>query len=187
MLSYSILSDTLSSQRLCLTFFFFSLCPWELPQVWGQGRQTGGATPSPRNGGCGGAGRPRGAIPHSRSGGLAVRRYPSSKVRSSSCTLLEQLWRDTPCPGKRNPSKMVGIARGHQREDTLKPCSQKTSQSNHTRTTVLSNSMKLCPCPCPWGHPRWVGHGGEVWQNVVRWRREWQTTSVFLPWEPHEQ
>ena len=26
-----------------------------------------------------------------------------------------------------------------------------------------------------------------VWQNVVHWRREWQTTSVFLPWEPHEQ
>ena len=22
---------------------------------------------------------------------------------------------------------------------------------------------------------------------VVHWRREWQTTSVFLPWEPHEQ
>ena len=31
------------------------------------------------------------------------------------------------------------------------------------------------------------GHSGEVWQNVVHWRREWQTTSVFLPWEPHEQ
>ena len=44
--------------------------------------------------------------------------------------------------GKRNPSKMVGIARGHQRADTLKPYSQKTSQSNHTRTTALSNSMK---------------------------------------------
>ena len=45
--------------------------------------------------------------------------------------------------GKRNPSKMVGVARGHQRADTLKPSSQKTSQSNHTRTTPLSNSMKL--------------------------------------------
>ena len=44
--------------------------------------------------------------------------------------------------GKRNPSKMVGVARGHQRADTLKPDSQKTSQSNHTRTTALSNSMK---------------------------------------------
>ena len=31
-----------------------------------------------------------------------------------------------------------------------------------------------------------MGHGGEFWQNMVPWRREWQTTSV-LPWEPHEQ
>ena len=31
---------------------------------------------------------------------------------------------------------------------------------------------------------------GSLWklvQNVVHWRREWQTTSVFLPSEPHEQ
>ena len=45
--------------------------------------------------------------------------------------------------GKRNPSKMVGVARGHQRADTQKPYSQKNSESNHTRTTALSNSMKL--------------------------------------------
>ena len=38
---------------------------------------------------------------------------------------------------------MVGVARGHQRADTLKPYSKKTSKSNHTRTTALSNSMKL--------------------------------------------
>ena len=40
-------------------------------------------------------GEPRGATPHPRSGGAAVRRYPSSKVRSSGCALLEQPWRDT--------------------------------------------------------------------------------------------
>ena len=44
---------------------------------------------------------------------------------------------------KRNPDKMVGVARGHQRADTLKPYSQKSNQCNHTRTTDLSNSMKL--------------------------------------------
>ena len=38
---------------------------------------------------------------------------------------------------------MVGVSRGHQRADILKPYSQKTSQSNHTRTTALSTSMKL--------------------------------------------
>ena len=44
--------------------------------------------------------------------------------------------------GKRKPRKMVGVARGHQRADTLKPYSQKTSQPNHSRTTTLSNSTK---------------------------------------------
>ena len=38
---------------------------------------------------------------------------------------------------------MVGVARGHQRADTLKSHSQKISQSNHTRTTAFSNSMRL--------------------------------------------
>ena len=65
-----------------------------------------------------------------------MRRYPSSKVRSS-CEEIPH------AQGKRNPSKTVGVARGHQRADTLKPYSQKTSQSNHIRTTALSNSMKL--------------------------------------------
>ena len=51
----------------------------------------GGATPRPRSGGCSGAGGLRGATPPSRSGGVAVKRYPSSKVRSSGCALLEQL------------------------------------------------------------------------------------------------
>ena len=55
-----------------------------------EGRRPRGATPSPRSGGCAGAGGPRGAIPRSRSGRAAVRRYPSSKVRSSGCALLEQ-------------------------------------------------------------------------------------------------
>ena len=50
---------------------------------------------------------------------------------------------------------MVGVARGHQRSDTLKPQSKKTSQSNHTRTTALSNSMKLSHAL--WGRPRRAG------------------------------
>ena len=66
--------------------------------------------------------------------------------------------------GKRNPSKMVGVARGHQRADTLKPYSQKTSQSNHTRTTALSNSMKL-------SHARRATQDG--WVMVERSDRMW--------------
>ena len=37
---------------------------------------------------------------------------------------------------------MVWCCKRVSEADTLKPYSQKTSQSNHTRTTVLSNSMK---------------------------------------------
>ena len=68
--------------------------------------------------------------------------------------------------GKRNPSKTVGVGTGHQRADTLKPYSQKTSQSNHTRTTALSNSMKL-------SHARGVTQDGLV--MVVRSDRMWST------------
>ena len=68
-----------------------------------------------------GAGGPRGAIPRSRSRGVAVRRYPSSKVGAAA----EICWsscEETPhIQGKRNPSKVVVVARGHQRADTLKP------------------------------------------------------------------
>ena len=38
--------------------------------------------------------------------------------------------------------------------------------------------MKLWAMLC-----RATQDGGEFWQNVVHCRREWQTTSVFLPWE----
>ena len=68
--------------------------------------------------------------------------------------------------GKRNPSKMVGVARGHQRANTLKPYSQKTSQANHTRTTALSNSMKL-------SHARGATQDG--WVMVERSDRMWST------------
>ena len=68
--------------------------------------------------------------------------------------------------GKRNPSKMVGVARGHQRANTLKPYSQKTSQSNHTRITALSNSVKL-------SHARGAIQDGRV--MVERSDRMWST------------
>ena len=138
----------------------------ELPPTRDQGLLPGGATPRPRSGGCAGARGPRGAIPRSRSGGPAVRIYPPSKVRSSSCALLEQREEIPQVQGKRNPSKTVGVARGHHRADTLKPYSQKTSQSNHTRTTALSNSMKLRNAP---------GATQDGWVIVERSDRMWST------------
>ena len=61
---------------------------------------------------------------------------------------------------------MVGVARGHQRADTLKPYSQKTSQSNHTRTTAVPNSMKP-------SHARRATQDGRV--MVERSDRMWST------------
>ena len=66
--------------------------------------------------------------------------------------------------GKRNPSKTVGAARGHQRANTMKPYSQKTSQSNHTKTTAFSNSMKL-------SHACGATQDGQV----MRFDRMWST------------
>ena len=68
--------------------------------------------------------------------------------------------------GRETPSKMVGVARGHQRADTVKPYSQKTSQSNHTRTTALSNSRKP-------SHAFWATQDGRV--MVERSDRTWST------------
>ena len=62
--------------------------------------------------------------------------------------------------------KKIGVARGHQRADTLKPYSQKTSQPNHTRTTALSNSVKL-------SHARGATQDG--WVMVERSDRMWST------------
>ena len=59
-----------------------------------------------------------------------MKRYPSYKVRSSGfCWSIHE---EIPhVQGKRNPNKIVGVVRGHQRADTMKPESQKTSQSDH--------------------------------------------------------
>ena len=92
-----------------------------------------------------------------------------SMKRQNDRTLKEELPRSVGAqytPGKRNPSKMIGVARGHQRADTLKPYSQKTSQSNHTRTTAFSNSMKL-------SHARGATQDGRV--VVERSDRMWST------------
>ena len=61
---------------------------------------------------------------------------------------------------------MVGVARRHQRADTLKPYSQKTSQPNHTKTTALFNSMKP-------NHAHGATQDG--WVMVERSDRMWST------------
>ena len=130
-------------------------------------------------------------------GTAAERRYPTSKVRSGSQEELphvqgqKQRLRFARAATKR--SFMSKVRKTQVRRQVLREGIRGQTDWNHnhrqlanliTRTTALSNSMKLGHAL--WGHQRWTGHGGEFWQNVVHWRREWQTT-VFLPWEPHEQ
>ena len=83
---------------------------------------------------------PRGAISYPRSGAAADRSYPTSKewqlrgrrraersystleVRRGDSYKLRSSREEIPhVQGKRNPCKTVGVARGHQRADTLKP------------------------------------------------------------------
>ena len=76
--------------------------------------------------------------------------------------------------------------------DSLRP-----HESQHARPSCPSPTPRVHPNPCPssrWCHPTISSSvvplsscPRSFWQNVVHWRREWQTTSVFLPWEPLEQ
>ena len=95
-----------------------------------------------------------------------MRRYPPSKVGAAAVICWSSREEIPHAQGKRNPNKMVGVARGHQRADTLKPYSQKTGQPNHTRTTALSNSMKP-------SHDRRATQDGQV--MVERSDRMWPT------------
>ena len=95
-----------------------------------------------------------------------------SKVRSSSSEEKPTV------QGKRNPNKMVGAERGHQRADRLKLQSQTMSQSDHmNHSLVLFSETK----PCHVGPPK---TDGSWWRGLTEcgpWRRKWKTTSVFLP------
>ena len=51
---------------------------------------------------------------------------------------------------------------------------------------AVSNDADAAMSHAMQGHPRWMGNSREFWQNVIGWRKEWQTTPVYLPWEPHE-
>ena len=82
-----------------------------------------------------------------RFAGAALKRYPMPKVRQPQVRWLV-------------------LQERHQRADTLKPYSQKTSQSNHTRNTALSNSMKLSHAP---------GATQDGWVMVEMSDRMWST------------
>ena len=61
--------------------------------------------------------------------------------------------------GKKNSSKMVGVAEGISGQTHMNNTHRKLVNLI-TWTTPLSNSMKLSHAL--WGHPGQAGHGGEV-------------------------
>ena len=81
---------------------------------------------------------------------------PRSRAMAALCWRGQEEIADI--QGKKNPSKMVGTERGHQRADRLKP----QLANLIIWTTALSNSKKLSHAI--WGHPRWTGHGGAVYR-----------------------
>ena len=81
----SLRSSSFSVLSFCLFILFMGFSRQE---YWRQ-----------KQGGCNGAEAwLRGATPRPRSGAVVEKSYLISKVRSSGCALLEQLWRDTPRP-----------------------------------------------------------------------------------------
>ena len=100
-----------------------------------------------------------------------------------------------PCPSEQDPvfptaspshheASMNLLSSSIRGEKEWKPHSRKPTKLI-TWITALSTSMKQWAMSCRAAQDK-TGHGGEFWQNVVHWRREWQTTSVFLPWKYHE-
>ena len=87
---------------------------------------------------------------HRSGGGCVAQEWPRgatpmSKVRSSGCTFWSSREEIPHVQDKRNPSKTVGVERGHQRADRLKPQSQTTSQSDHTdHSLVYLSETKPC-------------------------------------------
>ena len=106
-----------------------------------------------------------------------------------------KIYQKLPCPSELDPiSPSVNLS--HQ-EASISLLSfsirgwQNESHKNRkltkliTWTTALSSSMKLWAMMCRATQDGWVM--SEFWLNAVYWKQKWQTTAVFLPWEPHEQ
>ena len=105
-----------------------------------------------------------------RDAGAASRREETPYIQGQKWWL----WRDTPrarqgaaavlcwssreeishIQGKRNPNKMAGTERGHQRADRQKQQSQKTNQSDHTDHSLVQLSETK---PCHVGPPKMDG------------------------------
>ena len=124
-----------------------------------------------------------------------VNNREGTQLRPSTKNWIKIYWA-WPCPLEQDPDS-PSVSLSHQeasisllsfsiRGQTDWEKTQRKLTNLITRTTVLSNSMKLWARLCRATWDQWVMRECSK-KNVVHWRRDWQTTSVFLPWEPHEQ
>ena len=122
-------------------------------------------------------------------------------VTKSHLTLCNPM--DCSPPGSGQPSSVLGISQASTLEwvaisfsthSLCPPCNQELQRSSPDPLHESQPCRGDGACVTQWRHqtcyagpPRWAGQRGEFWQNVVHWRREWQTTPGLLPQEPHEQ
>ena len=123
----------------------------------------------------------------------------SSKKAYALCCMTQVCCGQSPCPCGR-PLLTSASTRGTQRQVWLRLCGVSGFWCAQGFVWALQASLLgwglilnvimpsyillgLLLCPLTWGilllvgHDRWVMVDGQFWQNVLPWRREWQTTS----------
>ena len=98
-----------------------------------------------------------------------------SSVAQSCLTLCDPMNHSTPGPPVHHQLPESTQTHVHRVGDAI--------QSSHPLSSPSPPALNLSQHQ---GLFKWVSSLHQV-AKVVHWRREWHTTSVFLPWEPHEQ
>ena len=108
-------------------------------------------------------------------------RWPGAAVRPGCPPLLGILQHrlQSPRPPSQTSSWAFASTPGSTLTNTLWPVKALTTASSET-TRALSMSSSYAE------RQKGMPQLDRAWQNVIHWRRQWPTTSVFLPWEPHE-
>ena len=110
-------------------------------------------------------------------------RFWAIRVAKGLWEITESVYRYTGSPKWKKTAvrttEAVQCLKGGSKDEPLSWITALSQQRGlHNSKEALSHSVQ--------GHPKWMGHSGEFYQNMVHCRREWQTTTVFLPWESHE-
>ena len=107
---------------------------------------------------------------------------PIPGVYSNSCPLSQTFPHSQSIPSGSFHKPLILL---HQRSDRIKTTitENKPNWSHGPQPCLMQHNYE----PCRVGPPKTDGSWWRVLTKQVHRRREWQTTSVFLPWEPHQQ